>query len=211
MPAMPASGLVVGKAEFGFGGLEGVLDRPAPPFDLDQHRHRRSLWTPCREEGHFPVAQAAPDQQAACPHRRRGATVEEGSAHRDRPAPDRPSRKAVVLWSRRRRTAEPSARPAGLPRSPRPCRTPAPACPRSGTASCSRRRARIPCPPGATPSPPRRRRRHCPPPPRRTAPRHRSPARSSRPRGCGLVANLTSSGTWAAARRSGSPVQALGR
>jgi hypothetical protein len=29
MPAMPASGLVVGK--FGFGGLEGVLDRPAPP------------------------------------------------------------------------------------------------------------------------------------------------------------------------------------
>ena len=31
MPAMPASGLVVGKAEFGFGGLEGVLDRPAPP------------------------------------------------------------------------------------------------------------------------------------------------------------------------------------
>ena len=77
--------------------------------------------------------------------------------------------------------------------------------------ACSRRRARIPCPPGATPSPPRRPRRRCPPPPRRTAPRH-SIARSiiSTAR-CGLVANRTSSGTWAAARRSGSPVQALGR
>src|SRR4051812_10602085 len=79
MPAMPASGLVVVKAEFGFGGLEGVFDRPAPPFNLNQHRHRRSLRTPCREERPLAVAQAAPDQQAACPHRRRGATVEEAS------------------------------------------------------------------------------------------------------------------------------------
>src|SRR3954467_11129060 len=77
MPAVPASGLVVVEAQLGFRGLEGVLDRPAPPLDLDQHLQRRALWTPSREEGHFPVAQATPDQQAACPDRLRRAAPEE--------------------------------------------------------------------------------------------------------------------------------------
>src|SRR3954452_170701 len=77
MPAMPASGLVVVEAQLGLGGLEPILDRPAPPLDLDQLVHRRSLRTPSREEGHFPIAQAAPDQQAPCPDRLRGATLEE--------------------------------------------------------------------------------------------------------------------------------------
>ena len=71
MPAVPASGFVVGK--FGFAGLKGVLDRPAP--SLDQGFQGRAL--PCRKERHLTVAQ--PDQQAARPHRRRGATIEEGS------------------------------------------------------------------------------------------------------------------------------------
>ena len=47
MPAVPASGFVVGKAQFGFRGLERVLDRPAPPLDPDQDFQRRTDRTPC--------------------------------------------------------------------------------------------------------------------------------------------------------------------
>ena len=79
MPAVPASGLVVVEAQLGFRGLERVLDRPPPPLDLDQHVQGRARRAPCREEGHFPVAQAAPDQQTARPHQSRGATSEEAS------------------------------------------------------------------------------------------------------------------------------------
>jgi hypothetical protein len=37
MPAMPGSALVVIEAEFVFGGLKTVLDRPAMAFDREQN------------------------------------------------------------------------------------------------------------------------------------------------------------------------------
>ena len=41
VPAVPAAGLVVVQPELGLGGLERVLDRPAPPLDLDPAAWRR--------------------------------------------------------------------------------------------------------------------------------------------------------------------------
>ena len=40
VPAVPAAGLVVLEPELGLGGLERVLDRPAPALDTDQHLER---------------------------------------------------------------------------------------------------------------------------------------------------------------------------
>ena len=42
VPAVPAAGLVVIEPELGLGGLEGVLDRPAPTLDADQHLERQA-------------------------------------------------------------------------------------------------------------------------------------------------------------------------
>src|SRR3954463_10156670 len=36
VPAVSGAGFIVVEAEFGLGGLEAVLDRPAPPFDSNQ-------------------------------------------------------------------------------------------------------------------------------------------------------------------------------
>ena len=43
MPAVPGPGLVVVKAEFVFGGLEGVLDGSAGSLDGDQDYDRLSV------------------------------------------------------------------------------------------------------------------------------------------------------------------------
>jgi hypothetical protein len=59
---VPAAGLVVVEPELGLGGLERVLDRPAPPLDADQRLERRRLGAPRREEGQLPVGEAAPDE-----------------------------------------------------------------------------------------------------------------------------------------------------
>ena len=67
VPAVPGPGLVVSKPEFGLGGLERVLDRPAPPLDAHQCLDRGPGRAPGREEREFPVGQAAPDQQATRP------------------------------------------------------------------------------------------------------------------------------------------------
>ena len=67
MPAMPAAGLVVGKAQLGLGGLEHILDRPPPALhgaqDLDPGPGR----APGGEEGKLPIREAAPDQEPARP------------------------------------------------------------------------------------------------------------------------------------------------
>ena len=83
MPAMPGAGLVVRQAQLGLGGLERVLDRPAPPLDGHQGLDRRAVGTPGREEGQARVS-------AGCA----------GSAGRvstgSRPEPDPPPRRGSV-------------------------------------------------------------------------------------------------------------------
>src|SRR5512147_421786 len=67
MPAVPASGLVVIKAELGLRRFEGVLDGPAMPLDLDQRRDVGPGRTPGREERQFAISDAATDQKTARP------------------------------------------------------------------------------------------------------------------------------------------------
>ena len=67
MPAMPRPGFVVIEAEFVFGGLEAVFDRPAMAFDGDEGLDARAGRAPCREEGEIAVTDIAADQQAAGP------------------------------------------------------------------------------------------------------------------------------------------------
>src|ERR1700761_8228280 len=62
MPAMPGSALVVIEAEFVFGGLKTVLDRPAMAFDRDQRFDGRSRWAPGGEEGEVIIGDTTTDQ-----------------------------------------------------------------------------------------------------------------------------------------------------
>ena len=64
---MSAACLVVLEPELGLGGLERVLDRPAPTLDTDQHRERGPAWAPGGEVSQAGIAEAAPDEQAARP------------------------------------------------------------------------------------------------------------------------------------------------
>ena len=67
MPAVPGAGLVVGQPELGLGGLERVLDGPAPPLDLARGTDRGAGRAPGGEERKLSVGQAAPDQEPARP------------------------------------------------------------------------------------------------------------------------------------------------
>ena len=62
---MPST--VVVEAELVLGGLEGVLDRPAPALDRDERRDRGARRAPRREEREIAFGEVAPDQQAAGP------------------------------------------------------------------------------------------------------------------------------------------------
>src|SRR5437763_10493038 len=55
------------EPELGLGGLEGVLDRPAPTLDADQHLERGAGRAPGGEVGQAGIAEAAPDEQATRP------------------------------------------------------------------------------------------------------------------------------------------------
>jgi hypothetical protein len=68
MPAVPGAGLVVGQAEFGLGGFERILDRPAPALHPHQPVPGRASRAPGREERQIVIREAAPDQQAPRPH-----------------------------------------------------------------------------------------------------------------------------------------------
>ncbi len=50
VPAVPGTALVVIEAELGLGGLEAVLDRPAPALGLDQRLDGRTDRAPCQGE-----------------------------------------------------------------------------------------------------------------------------------------------------------------
>src|SRR3954452_24053362 len=67
MPAVPGTGLVVVEAEFVFGRLEAVLDRPAPSFDTDQRLDRGAGGAPGDEEGQGAIRDGAADQKASGP------------------------------------------------------------------------------------------------------------------------------------------------
>src|SRR4051794_2363362 len=74
VPAVPRPALIVGQPKFRLGGLERVLDGPAPPLDRHQFLDRRARRAPGREIGQAPVRQAAPHQKATRPQ----ALVERG-------------------------------------------------------------------------------------------------------------------------------------
>ena len=59
VPAMPGAGLVVIEADLVLGGLERVLDRPAPPLDGHQGLDRRADRTPGREVGEHEKAEGS--------------------------------------------------------------------------------------------------------------------------------------------------------
>ena len=63
---MPAADLVVIEAELVLGGLERVLDHPAPTFDTNRQVERGSGRAPSGEAGQAGIAEAALDEQAAC-------------------------------------------------------------------------------------------------------------------------------------------------
>src|SRR3954464_14922158 len=65
--SVPAAGLVVVEPELGLGGLERVLDRPAPTLDADQHLERGAGRAPGGGVGQAGIAEAAPDEQATRP------------------------------------------------------------------------------------------------------------------------------------------------
>src|SRR3954469_15987477 len=67
VPAVPAPGLVVVQPELVLGGLERVLDRPAPPPARDRGLDRGPGRAPGREEGEPAVGDGAPDRQAPRP------------------------------------------------------------------------------------------------------------------------------------------------
>src|SRR3954451_7160273 len=75
MPAVPGTGLVVVEAEFVFGRLEAVLDRPAPSFHSDQYRNRRAGEAPGGEKGQGTIRDGAADQQASGPKTGQGLVV----------------------------------------------------------------------------------------------------------------------------------------
>jgi hypothetical protein len=68
VPAMPGAGLVVSQTEFRLGGLERILDRPAPPFHSHQRLNRSASRAPGGEERELSIVQAATDQKPPCPH-----------------------------------------------------------------------------------------------------------------------------------------------
>ena len=59
VPAVPGAGLVVGEPELRLGGLERVLDGPAPALHGDQRRDPGPGRAPGREVGPLAVGQAA--------------------------------------------------------------------------------------------------------------------------------------------------------
>jgi hypothetical protein len=67
VPAMPGAGLVVSETQLRLGGLEGVLDGPAPPLNGDQDLDPGPGRAPGGEEGKLPIREAAPDQEPARP------------------------------------------------------------------------------------------------------------------------------------------------
>src|SRR4029450_1635985 len=67
VPAVPRARLVVRQPQLGLGGLERILDRPAPAFRPPQSRDRGAGWTPGREERQILIAEGASDQQTARP------------------------------------------------------------------------------------------------------------------------------------------------
>src|SRR5918993_5386152 len=79
VPAVPGAGLVVSKPKLGLGGLERVLDGPAPPFNGHEPAGRRAGRAPGREEGELAVGQAAADQKAAHPQPSPGGAIVAGS------------------------------------------------------------------------------------------------------------------------------------
>ena len=122
VPAMPGAGLVVVETELGLGGLEGVLDRPALPFDSDQRLDPGAGRAPGGEEGELAIGEAAADQKA--PRPQAGAGSRCTRRPRGRPVPDRPSRRAARPWCRRRPRGAARRAGRGPRRSPRPCRRP---------------------------------------------------------------------------------------
>src|SRR5215218_4657916 len=67
VPAIPGAGLVVRQTQFCLGGLERILNRPAPPLDRYQRRNGCAGRAPGREEGELPIRQAAAEQEPARP------------------------------------------------------------------------------------------------------------------------------------------------
>src|SRR3954464_7894111 len=65
----------MGEAKLILGCLERVLDGPALPFDGNQGLDRGPGRAPGGEVGTLAIAEAASDQQAACPAPRCAATV----------------------------------------------------------------------------------------------------------------------------------------
>src|SRR3954447_18065339 len=64
---MPGAGFIVVEPEFGLGGLETVLDRPALALDGDQRLDAGPARAPSGKVGAFPIGNAAADQQATGP------------------------------------------------------------------------------------------------------------------------------------------------
>jgi hypothetical protein len=198
---MPAARLVVVEPEFGLGGLERIQGRPATTFDTNQRLDPGPGRAPGGEVGAFAVSDGAADQQT--PRPQAGAfvvvlgSVEVGQLQVGPVPPVRPpagrragskprslvpspaERRCQAAGSRACAIASAVAATGGLwPQALKGCVALTPSTPRSGKG---RPEGRLrPCPPAAAPSRSRPRRRHCRPPPTRTAPRLRSPARSSR-------------------------------
>ena len=68
VPAVPGAGLVVSQPELCLGGLESILDRPASPLDRNERLDGCASRAPGREEGKFPIREAAADQKTPGPH-----------------------------------------------------------------------------------------------------------------------------------------------
>src|SRR4029453_18705651 len=67
MPAVPGPRLVVIEPKLRLGGLERILNRPAPPLDAHKCLDRCPGRAPGREKGELPLGQAAPDQESPRP------------------------------------------------------------------------------------------------------------------------------------------------
>ena len=79
VPTVPGTGLVVSKSKLRLGGLERVLDRPAPPFNRDQGGDPSPTRAPGREEGKLAIAEGAADEKAARPQPAPGGAIVAGS------------------------------------------------------------------------------------------------------------------------------------
>jgi hypothetical protein len=116
MPTVPGAALVMVEAELVLGGLEGVLDGPALPFNRSQRRDRGSGRAPGGEVGTLAIG----DGCARSAGRVSRGRLRQPDTH---PRPgrltrDRPSCKAAVLSCLRLQTSA-AKRHAGPPDHPR--------------------------------------------------------------------------------------------